>query len=103
MKKNKIGILLVAMLLIGICVLLYPSVSQYWNAKTQSRAVENYRDILASLKPEDYTKFFEEAENSGIYITQFSGGSVIKYIYVIADSQNIFIENKFDITLYVRE
>ncbi|MBR6557398.1 MAG: class C sortase [Clostridia bacterium] len=62
MKKNKIGILLVVMLFIGICGLLYPSVSQYWNSKTQTKAVENYRDILESLKPKDYDIYFEEAE-----------------------------------------
>ena len=63
MKKNKIGILLVLMLFIGVCGLLYPSVSQYWNSKTQTRAVENYREILDSLQPEDYDAFFKEAEN----------------------------------------
>ena len=63
MKKNKIGILLVLMLFIGVCGLLYPSVSQYWNSKTQTRAVENYREILNSLQQEDYDAFFEEAEN----------------------------------------
>ena len=63
MKKNKIGILLVLMLFIGVCGLLYPSVSQYWNSKTQTKAVENYREILDSLQPEDYDAFFEEAEN----------------------------------------
>ena len=62
MKKNKIGILLVLMLFIGVCGLLYPSVSQYWNTKTQSRAVENYQDILASIKPEDFTAHFEAAQ-----------------------------------------
>ena len=62
MKKSKIGILLVLMLFIGVCGLLYPSVSQYWNSKTQTRAVENYQDILDSLKKEDYEAFFEEAD-----------------------------------------
>lgn len=62
MKKDKIGILLVLMLFIGVCGLLYPAVSQYWNTKTQTRVVENYQDILASIKTEDYTTFFEEAE-----------------------------------------
>ena len=61
MKKSKIGFLLVLMLFIGVCVLLYPSVSQYWNTKTQSRAVANYQDILASIKPEDYTAYFDVA------------------------------------------
>jgi len=62
MKKDKIGILLVLMLFIGVCALLYPSLSQYWNTKTQTRAVANYQDLLASLKKEDYTAYFEEAE-----------------------------------------
>ncbi len=51
------------MLFIGVCGLLYPSVSQYWNSKTQTKAIENYREILDSLQPEDYDAFFEEAEN----------------------------------------
>ena len=63
MKNNKIGILLVLMLFVGVCGLLYPSVSQYWNTKTQTRAVENYQEILESLKPEEYEAFFLEAEN----------------------------------------
>ena len=62
MKNKKIGILLVLMLFVGVCGLLYPSVSQYWNTKTQTRAVENYREILDSLQPEDYSAFFQEAE-----------------------------------------
>lgn len=51
------------MLFVGICGLLYPSFSQYWNSKTQTRAVENYREILDSLKPEDFDAYFKEAEN----------------------------------------
>ena len=61
MKKSKIGLLLVLMLFVGVCGLLYPSVSQYWNTKTQSRAVTNYQEILAALKPEDYTAYFDAA------------------------------------------
>ena len=62
MKNNKIGILLVLMLFVGVCGLLYPSVSQYWNSKTQTKAVENYREILESLKKEDYDAYFIEAD-----------------------------------------
>ena len=61
MKRDKVGILLVLMLFIGVCGLLYPAVSQYWNSKTQSRAVSNYQDILASIRPEDYTAYFDAA------------------------------------------
>ena len=62
MKRDKIGILLVLMLFIGVCGLLYPSVSQYWNSKTLTRVVENYQDILSSLEQADYDEFFQEAE-----------------------------------------
>lgn len=62
MKKDKIGILLVFMLFVGVCVLLYPALSQYWNSKTQTKAVENYQEILNSVNSEDNDKFFEEAE-----------------------------------------
>ena len=70
MKRDKVGILLVLMLFIGVCGLLYPAVSQYWNTKTQTRAVENYQAILDSLKEEDYTAFFQEAEAYNIALTK---------------------------------
>ena len=62
MKRDKIGIFLVLMLFVGICGLLYPSVSQYWNSKTQTRAVVNYQQILESMEKEDYEAFFQEAD-----------------------------------------
>ena len=50
------------MLFVGVCGLLYPAISQYWNSKTQTRAVSNYQDILNSLKKEDFSSYFQEAE-----------------------------------------
>ena len=70
--KNKIGIILVLMLFVGICGLLYPSVSQYWNSKTQTRIVENYNEILQSLKPEDYESYFKEAQEYNTALNQLS-------------------------------
>ena len=63
MKKNvtKTGIILLAILRVGICVLLYPTFSQYWNSRTQSRAVENYRVILDSLTEDQYAELFDRA------------------------------------------
>ncbi len=63
MKKNvtKTGIILLAILLVGICVLLYPTFSRYWNSRTQSRAVENYREILDSLTEDQYVELFDRA------------------------------------------
>ena len=66
MKRDKVGNLLVLMLFIGVCVLLYPALSQYWNSKTQTHAVDNYQEILDSMQKEDYTKYFEEADHYNI-------------------------------------
>ena len=48
---------------LGICILLYPLVSQYWNSKVQSGLVENYKKNLDKLEKEDYSYIFKEAEN----------------------------------------
>ena len=73
MKKSKVGLILVLMLFVGVCGLLYPSVSQYWNTKTQSRAVANYQEILTSIKSEDYTTYFHTAQlyNQDLYALDF--------------------------------
>ena len=39
LKKNLSTILLVLALIIGLCLLLYPTVSDYWNSLHQSRAI----------------------------------------------------------------
>lgn len=65
-KKKKSGsastIILVAIFLVGLIILLYPTVSDFWNEKRQSKAVMNYDDLIVDLTPEDYTAFFEQAD-----------------------------------------
>ncbi len=65
-KKKKSGltstILLVAIFLIGLCVLLYPTVSDFWNEKRQSQAIMNYDELLVDLTPEDFSEYFKKAE-----------------------------------------
>ena len=61
MSSRKIWIILTAGFLVGICVLLYPSFSSYWNSKTQSRVIVNYESVLEHLKPEDYSAMFQAA------------------------------------------
>jgi len=72
MKHDKTGIILVLMLFIGVCGLLYPSVSQYWNTRTQTRAVENYQEILNSLKKEDYSSLFQAAHDYNAAMTELN-------------------------------
>ena len=61
MRAHKTVIILTAGFLVGICVLLYPAFSNYWNSKTQSRAIVNYESVLEHLEPEDYSAVFQKA------------------------------------------
>ena len=73
MSTRKIWIILTAGFLVGICVLLYPAFSNYWNSKTQSRAIVNYESVLEHLKPEDYSAMFQAAYdyNEALYTLEF--------------------------------
>jgi len=63
MRNRKIMIFLTFGFLVGISLLLYPVVSDYWNSKTQSRAIVNYESVLKHLQPEDYSAEFAEADD----------------------------------------
>ena len=62
MKKNWVNIILIAVFFIGLSVLLYPTFSDWWNSKTQTRAIANYNTILEEMSEEDYTSLFEAAD-----------------------------------------
>lgn len=61
MNKKIIKIILFSTFLIGICILSYPLISQYWNSKVQSNVVENYKKNIEKIEQDDYTLIFEEA------------------------------------------
>ena len=73
MRRHKTVIFLTLGFLVGICILLYPAFSEYWNSKTQSRAITNYESVLDHLEPEDYTAIFEKAHayNKALYETDY--------------------------------
>ena len=64
-KKGGSGstIMLVAIFFIGLCVLLYPTISDFWNEKRQSQAIMNYDDLIVDLTPEDYSEYFSKADS----------------------------------------
>ena len=62
MQGKKSTIILLVCFFVGLSVLLYPSISSYWNSKTQSQAIVDYEGMLARIKAEDYSAYFEAAE-----------------------------------------
>lgn len=61
MRKHLSTIVLTLVLLIGLSLLLYPTVSDYWNSFHQSRAVASYADSAALLDNESYDRLWTEA------------------------------------------
>ena len=73
MRRHKKVILMTLGFLIGLSVLFYPALSNYWNSKTQSRAIVDYESVLDYLEPEDYSAMFKAAYdyNAALYETEF--------------------------------
>ena len=73
MKKKRKGtfstILLILLLIVGLSVMLYPIVSNWWNERVQSRAIATYDEAVSKLSESDYAKIFAEAKtyNNRLY------------------------------------
>lgn len=63
MKKNRSNIILAIIFLIGLSVMLYPSFSNYWNSRVQSRAVASYNNDVQKMSKQDYKRMFQEADD----------------------------------------
>ena len=61
LRKQLPNIIFSLIFLVGLCIFLYPSVSNYINSKNQSKAITNYQTALDSISEEDYSKFWQEA------------------------------------------
>ena len=62
-KKHKWPtFILLLFFVIGLSVMLYPAISNYWNSRTQSQAIVDYEQMLASISKEDYSKVFAKAD-----------------------------------------
>ena len=63
MKKNRSTIILILIFLVGLSVMLYPTVSDYINQKNQSRAVASYSEEVENLSDVDYQAYFNAADD----------------------------------------
>lgn len=62
-KKNLSTILLMIVFLAGLSLLLYPTVSNYWNSFHQSYSITNYSAEVANLSREEYKRILENARD----------------------------------------
>ncbi len=79
MKKHLSTIALILVLLAGVSLLLYPTVSDYWNARHASKAVADYTQNVQALDQDAYDELLAAAEDynrslltreSGFFLTE---------------------------------
>lgn len=61
-KRTVSTIILILIFLVGLSLLLYPTVSDYWNSLHQSRAISGYAEQVAGLDDDIYEKLLKEAK-----------------------------------------
>ena len=62
MKKHLSTIILGLIFLVGLSVLLYPTVADYINSKHQSRAIAQYIETMTNYDPDKYAAELAEAQ-----------------------------------------
>ncbi|MGI6177580.1 MAG: class C sortase [Eubacterium sp.] len=61
-RKHWITLILIAMIVAGVGLMLYPSVSNYWNNLHQSRVIMDYASRVSEIDEAEYAKVIESAE-----------------------------------------
>ena len=66
MRKHLSTILLVLILMTGLSLLLYPTVSDAWNALHQTRAIDSYTANVARINDARYKEILQQAEDYNV-------------------------------------
>ena len=80
-KGNFTTLLLILVLLAGLSLLLYPSLSDYWNSFHQTRAIATYAEKVANLNQDQYDEIWAAAESYNATLTDQVNA------YLLSDAQ----------------
>lgn len=61
MKKHGSTILLIVILLIGLSLVLYPSISNWWNETRSSKVISDYSELVAQMDDAQYEQLWSDA------------------------------------------
>lgn len=61
-KSNTSTIILIIVFIIGLSLLLYPSLSNYWNSFHATRVITDYNEAIADMTEEDFSEYWAAAE-----------------------------------------
>ncbi|MCD8054620.1 MAG: class C sortase [Lachnospiraceae bacterium] len=77
-KRGRLGtVVLVIVFLVGIGILLYPSISNWWNERVTTRAVATYDEAVAAMDEADYSAYWEAAEAYNEKLAEIGSSSAI--------------------------
>ena len=91
-KGNFLNILLVLVFFVGLSLLLYPSVSDYWNSFHQTRAIATYAEEVATLDNEQYDELWAAAQQYNRSLTERGNA------YVLSEEQKEAYEKLLDVS-----
>ena len=77
-KKDFSTIALIIVFFVGVSVLLYPTVSDYWNSLHQSQAIATYADSVEKMDEQDYEKLWDAAVSYNQKLFQSGHGLGLK-------------------------
>ena len=92
MRKHLSTIVLVILLLIGLSLLLYPTVSDYWNSFHQTRAITTYAENVAALDNTSYEALWEAARAYNQELLGRNNG------YILSEEQQAEYKSLLDIS-----
>lgn len=73
-KKNWMTILCATIFIIGLSLVLYPSVSNYWNSFHQTKAIASYEQKVSEMDSDDTEKMWKAAEEYNEKLAQKTSG-----------------------------
>lgn len=62
MKKKFTNFILIMIIIVGLCLLLYPPLSNYYNSFHQTKAITNYTEAIAQLDDDEYAEIWDAAK-----------------------------------------
>ncbi len=93
MKKGTLStIFLILIFCIGLSLLLYPTVSNWWNSLHQSKAIAQYTENIANLDDDTYEKLWTDAKSYNEALAQKADR------YAITEAEHAAYENLLNVS-----
>ena len=94
MRKHLSTIILVGIFFIGLSVLLYPTISNYWNNKVQTKVVANYDQVVEDMSSDETQALLGEAQaynerlrNLSFPLTDYKQAGEYESVLAIPDTE----------------